>query len=112
MAFGYDLINIYPDGTFVDGNLLQFRDDSTGSPTSWAWYLGDGGSCGGMFLSAVQNPSLPNITPYLGLLIPISKVTTEVYLPVTLYINGGASSKLRYIRVVTARVTTVISTEV
>lgn len=37
--------------------VVQFTDQSTGSPTSWLWDLGNGGS------STLQNPSATYITP-------------------------------------------------
>lgn len=37
--------------------VVQFTDQSTGSPTSWSWDLGNGGS------SSIQNPAAAYITP-------------------------------------------------
>ena len=39
--------------TPVSGHTIQFADTSTGSPTSWSWTFGDGGT------STQQNPSHP-----------------------------------------------------
>ena len=47
----------YSPATPTAGQAIQFTDTSTGSPTSWLWNFGDGGT------STSQNPSHPYTTP-------------------------------------------------